>query len=207
MSESRIKAVIFDMGGVLLRTEDHNPRNTLARQFGISREELEHLVFISETSIAAETGAISREEHFQTVCRRLGIAPEDQLAFVKAFWAGDRIDVDLVDFIRSLRPRYKTALLSNAWDGTWEFVKEIYDFSDAFDAMVFSADVGMRKPEAEIFHYVVEKLGVRPDEALFVDDFAPNVEGARRAGLQAIQFITREQAERDVLAALGQPVM
>lgn len=207
MSESRIKAVIFDMGGVLLRTEDHNPRNTLARQFGISREELEHLVFISETSIAAETGAISREEHFQTVCRRLGIAPEDQLAFVKAFWAGDRIDVDLVDFIRSLRPRYKTALLSNAWDGTWEFVKEIYDFSDAFDAMVFSADVGMRKPEAEIFHYIVEKLGVRPDEALFVDDFAPNVEGARRAGLQAIQFITREQAERDVLAALGQPVM
>lgn len=207
MSESRIKAVIFDMGGVLLRTEDYSPRNALASQYGLSREELEHLVFASETSVIAERGEMDQEEHIRAVCDRLGVEAANQSAFVQAFWQGDRMDVALVDFIRSLRPRYKTALLSNAWSGIRADVKKIYDFSDAFDVLIFSAEVGMRKPDLAIYHYIVEQLGVQPEEALFIDDVAANIDGARRAGLHAVQFLNRDQVQRDITAALGQEVM
>ncbi|HZW04315.1 MAG TPA: HAD family phosphatase [Anaerolineaceae bacterium] len=203
MYVSAIKAVIFDMGGVLLRTEDAAPRLALASRYGLSREALEQLVFASETSVAAERGELSEDEHFRRISKQLGIDEEAIPAFYQTFWQGDRMDVKLVDFIRSLRQQYKTALLSNAWDGTRAAVKAIYDFSDAFDVLIFSAEVGMRKPDPAIYRYIVEQLGVRPDEALFVDDVAQNVEGARQAGLRAVQFRDRGQAQRDVLAELG----
>ncbi len=198
-----IKAVIFDMGGVLLRTENDQPREQLAARLGISREALEKTVFQSPSSRRAEVGQISEEQHWRLVLGELGIEPGDQAAFRDAFWSGDRMDYDLVNLLGGLRPRYRTGLLSNAWDGARAAIEARSPFLDVFDVSLFSAEVGLRKPDERFYRLILERLGVEPGEAVFVDDFEPNIQAARQIGLQAIQFRNSDQAREELLALLN----
>lgn len=200
-----IKAVIFDLGGVLVRTEDREPRAALGRRFGLTYEQMDELVFGSETAIQASVGAIPEEQHWDSVCRGLGLGDGEVAGFRTAFWGGDVLDTSLVDYIRSLRPRYRTALLSNAWSGLRKDLEQRWGILDAFDEIFISAECGMAKPDPRIYAWVTEKLGIRPEEAVFVDDFLRNVEAARAAGLHAIHFQESAQARSELEALLSGP--
>ena len=203
-STPKIRAVIFDMGGVLLRTEDGGPREALGRSLGITRAELERAVFECDEARAATAGALPEERMWQAVGERLGVTAEQLPAFQDQFWAGDELDMDLVQMIRGLRKRWRTGLLSNAWPNIRATLGRLYpDFLDAFDEVLFSAEVKMAKPDAEIYHLMVERMGVRPEQAVFVDDFSANVRGAQRAGLQAVHFTSPAQAWLELRALLG----
>jgi epoxide hydrolase-like predicted phosphatase len=197
-----IRAVFFDLGGVIVRTEFQAPRQHLAERLGMEYEGLVRLVFESETSRQASTGLISEEEHWAAVMRRLHL-PESQTQVVRdEFFAGDITDIALLDFMRGLRRKYKVGLISNAWSGLrpWIVRKK---FEDAFDAMIISAEVGVMKPDARIFQIALEKVGVVPSEAVLLDDFLENVTGARAIGMQAIHFTQPEQALKELKQLLG----
>jgi len=198
-----IRAVIFDMGGVLLRTEDATPRENLARQLGISRQALEEAVFLSPSSRLAETGEISEAEHWNIVLDRFGVPMNQRHAFREAFWAGDRLDVHLVRWLDGLRPVYKTGLLSNAWDEARGSVQARFGFLDVFDVSLFSAEVGLRKPDERFYRLILERLAVRPDEAIFVDDFPMNIEAALELGIHAIRFYSRQQVIDEIQQLLS----
>lgn len=198
-----LRAVIFDLGGVLLRTEDPAPREALARRLGLSRRALEDLVFNSPAGRQAQRGEISPEALWEHVRERLGLPPAQLPAVQHAFWEGDRLDAALVDFIRRLRPRFRTALLSNAWRDLRAQLPR-WGLADAFDQVVVSAEEGVMKPDPRIYHVTLERLGVLPAEAVFVDDFPRNVEGARRLGMYAIHFRHREQALAELRRLLGE---
>jgi len=187
-----IRAVFFDLGGVILRTEYQAPREHLAERLNMEYEDLVRLVFESETSRKASVGAISEEAHWEAVARRLN-RPQEIEAIRAEFFAGDVLDRSLVNFIRSLRPRWKTGVISNAWSGMRAYITA-QKFDDAFDGLVMSAEVGVAKPKAEIYLLALEQLGVSPGEAVFVDDFDENVEGARAVGMSAIHFRDPESA-------------
>jgi len=187
-----IRAVFFDLGGVILRTEYQAPREHLAERLNMEYEDLVRLVFESETSRKASVGAISEEAHWEAVARRLN-RPQEIEAIRAEFFAGDVLDRGLVNFIRSLRPRWKTGVISNAWSGMRAYITA-QKFDDAFDSLVMSAEVGVAKPKAEIYLLALEQLGVSPGEAVFVDDFDENVEGARAVGMSAIHFRDPESA-------------
>jgi putative hydrolase of the HAD superfamily len=193
-----IRAVIFDFGGVLVRTEDRAPRSRLAARLGMTYEELSSLVFENPSSQQATLGQVSVREHWEAVRASLGLAPEAIQAVQEEFWAGDVLDTSLVDLLRALRPRYQTALLSNAWDDLRQVLEQRLKILDAFDQVIISAEVGLMKPDERIFRLAVERLGVAPGEAVFVDDFVHNVEGARLAGLQAIHFRSAGQARAEL---------
>lgn len=183
------RAVIFDLGGVLLRTEDPTPRRRLEAQLGLSPGQAEALVFHSPMGRQAQMGRITAQELWQWVGHRLGLTPPQLAAFRAAFWAGDRLDRELVALIRRLRPRYQTALLSNAFDDLRPVLTETLGIADAFDAVVISAEEGTMKPDPAIYRKVLERLGRKPAECIFVDDFPENVAGARRLGLTAIHYV------------------
>ncbi len=189
-----IRAVIFDMGGVLVRTGNHTPRAELARRFGLTYEQIDELVFNSQTAFQAAIGDLDVDRHWESVCSSLGAPLSEMPAIREAFWGGDHIDAVLVDYIRSLRPRYKTALLSNAWNDARRTAQEKWKILDAFDVILFSAEVHLMKPDARIYQMAIKALEVAPQEAVFVDDFPENVEAARLAGLQAIRFDNTQQA-------------
>ncbi len=188
-----IKAIFFDLGGVIVRTEFQAPRQQLADRLGMEYDDLNKIVFDSETGIRATIGEISSEEHWAFVLQRLKRPASELEAIRQEFFAGDIVDRTLLDYIRSLHGKYKTGLISNAWSDLRDFIIR-EKFEDAFDALIISAEVGAAKPEPKIFQIALEQFGVRPSEAVFVDDFYPNVEGCEKAGMRGIHFRERETA-------------
>jgi epoxide hydrolase-like predicted phosphatase len=197
-----VDAVIFDLGGVLVRTEDRKPRTQLAARLDMTYDQLSALVFDSQSAIQAMKGEISADAHWQVIKNKLGLSDQDLKLVQTDFWAGDVLDENLVNFLRQLRPRYKTALLSNAWDDLRQMIEEVWQITDAFDRMVISSEVGLVKPDQAIYQRMIAELGVAPSKAVFVDDFQHNVEGARSAGLMAIHFQSPEKALGDLQVLL-----
>jgi epoxide hydrolase-like predicted phosphatase len=197
-----IRAVFFDLGGVILRTEYQAPRQQLADRLGMDYEDLVKIVFDSDTGYRATLGEISSEEHWASIMKRLKRPVSELPSIREDFFAGDILDRTLVDYIRSLRGKYKTGLISNAWGDLRDYiVREKFD--DAFDKMIISAEVGAAKPEAKIFHIALEQFGVSPNEAVLVDDFLVNIEGCEKAGIKGIHFKDSASALRQLRELLS----
>jgi epoxide hydrolase-like predicted phosphatase len=182
-----IRAVFFDLGGVLLRTEFQAPRQQLAERLGMEYDDLVKIVFDGDSHIKATMGEISSDDHWNSIMKRLKRPASELDSIRNEFFAGDILDRTLLDYLRSLRGKYKTGLISNAWGDLRDYiVKEKFD--DAFDKMIISAEVGAAKPEPKIFQIALEQFGVRPNEAVFVDDFLINIEGCEKVGIKGIHF-------------------
>lgn len=182
-----IRAVFFDLGGVIVRTEYQSPRQRLAERLGMEYDDLVRIVFDSPTAVQATIGEMTSAEHWASVVKRLKRDASEMQTIRDEFFAGDIIDRDLITFIRSLRGRVKTGLISNAWSDLREYiVKEKFD--DAFDRMIISAEVGAAKPGAKIYQIALEQFEVSPGEAVFVDDFFENIEGCEEVGIKGIHF-------------------
>jgi len=196
-----IKAIYFDHGGVLVRTEYQAPRQHLAEKLGMDYDDLERIVFDSPTAQQATIGEITATEHWAGIIKRLKQPDSEMQSIRDEFFSGDVVDRELLDFARSLRPRYKIGLISNAFDDLRPFiVKERFD--DVFDHMIISAEVGAAKPSARIYQIALAKLGVSPNEAVFVDDFYQNIEGCEKAGIKGIHFTSPESALHQLKALL-----
>ena len=188
-----IKAVFFDLGGVIVRTEFQAPRQQLAERLGMEYDDLDRIVFDSESGRLAALGQLTADQHWISVLSRLKRSGSELSSIRQEFFAGDIVDRTLVEYIRSLRGKYKTGLISNAWSDLRDFiVREKFD--DAFDGLIISAEVGAMKPEPKIFQIALEQFGVRPKEAVFVDDFLVNIEGCEKIGMKGIHFKDAELA-------------
>lgn len=192
-----IRAVFFDLGGVLLRTEFQAPRQQLAERLGMEYDDLVKIVFDSDSGIKATMGEISSDEHWDSIMKRLKLPASELVSIRDEFFAGDILDRTLLNYLRSLRGKYKTGLISNAWGDLRDYiVREKFD--DAFDKMIISAEVGAAKPEPRIFQIALEQFGVKPKEAVFVDDFLINIEGCEKVGIKGIHFRDSESTLRQL---------
>jgi glucose-1-phosphatase len=188
IKENKIKAVIFDMGGVLLKTADATAREAIAQRFGVSRRELEAFVFSSESSLQSEEGKLSDVDHWHNVMRHFGQPVGDYIQLYNAYFSGDYIDQRLLDFAASIKPAYTLALLSNAWENARTLLSQRFDFLDTFDISIFSYEVKARKPDAHIYRVMLDRLKAEPEETIFIDDVQENVEGAQALGMHALRF-------------------
>ena len=182
-----IKAVIFDVGGVLLRTEDRAPRTELEQRLGLAPGTIEAEVINGERGHAAQRGEGTLAELWAWAGERYGLDADRTAQMQRDYWGGDRLHAALVDYIRTLRPRYQTAIISNAFDDLTALLEQ-HAIADAFDLIVGSAYEGMMKPNAKIYERTLSRLGRAPAEAIFIDDAMPNIEGARTIGMHVIHY-------------------
>ena len=197
------RALIWDMGGVLVRNMDPSIRGLLAEPFGMTYRGLEDLFFGNEIAYKASIGLASEADSWEFVRRKLNLRAEDMPAFTATFWSCDRFDEELYDFSMALKSRVKVGLLSNAYAETRaSLLQRFPHFYNMFDQVIFSAEVKMAKPDPRIYQLALKELGVRPEDAVFVDDFIENVEAARALGLHGVHFNNSQQARSDVLAFL-----
>jgi epoxide hydrolase-like predicted phosphatase len=195
-----IQAIIFDIGGVLIRTEDHEPRRRLEQRLGLAPGAAEYIVFNSESGLRTQRGEFTEEDNWLRVQRELNLSDGDLADFRREFWGGDKLDGELIDYIRRLHGRYQTAIISNALPGLMTLVTGKYPIADAFDVIVGSGDVKVAKPDPAIYRLALEQLGRQPAEAVFIDDSLPNIQGALAVGLHTIHY-TRGT---DIPAALAE---
>ena len=178
-----IKAIIFDCFGVLIM-----PGRTLLYQsfpqFSTEINDLEH---------QSDYGMLSRYDFNNSVAKLVGITAED---VESKYYDVNVRNKEAIDWIRELKSSgcYKIGLLSNVGSG-WlnDFLIES-ERSELFDAVVLSSDVGMIKPDVEIFELIAARLGVDPFECVMVDDLSSNIDGAARADMQGIVFSSAAQA-------------
>lgn len=201
--QNSIKAIIFDMGGVLIFTHDPKPREELAKQLGIPLNELLDAVFNNELTIRSEMGELSKKELWTSILRNFGKEGMDVERIDEIFWSGDCLDQGLMEYIQILRKNYRIGFLSNAFQSARETVEKQFHFLHNFDLSIFSYEVELRKPDARIYHLVCEGLGTSPEQAVFIDDMLPNVEGARRAGLYGIHYQGLEELKKELSTLLN----
>jgi len=118
-------------------------------------------------------------------------------------FAGQTLDEDMLTLFRKLKASgVPTALLSNSWGGGYP--TEL--FPDMFDAVVISAEVGMRKPELRIFLHAAQLLGLAPEECVFIDDIQANISAAEQVGLTGVLHSAAADTARQVADLLGAPL-
>lgn len=200
-----LKAIAWDLGGVILRTEDMSHRERWEERFGFEAWGLHRMVFGSDISQKASVGQANVEDIWRSLQAELAIDDSEFAAFKDDFFAGDRIDEKLVEFIRQVRSRYRTGLITNAWPDIRQWIEGQWGIANAFDTIVISAEIGIAKPDPRIYHLFLENLDLQPHEALFVDDFIENVEGARAIGMQALHFRDPEEIVQTIKQLLKMP--
>jgi epoxide hydrolase-like predicted phosphatase len=192
-----IRAVIFDLGGVLFRIHDPTTHRQWEARLGLGEGQLAEIIFTNPVAQRATVGDATAEETWEEVRQRLSLRADELKALRAEFWKGGAWDRKLLAWIRSLRADYKTGLVSDAWPDTREEVKA-YVNSTVFDVIVISAEERVRKPDPEIYQRALARLGVAPEEAVFVDDRLLNVEGARRVGMHVVHFTDPLEAREEL---------
>jgi epoxide hydrolase-like predicted phosphatase len=196
-----IKAVIFDIGGVLLlQNTKLNPSNDQKWKdhIGIQKGDVFTYINRSGLSDAATRGKISSQEVWRRVSEHFKIDLEQMRELEADSQTSEILNTELVEFLKSLRPHYKVALLSNAWSGTREALNRKYGLDKLVDIMLYSAEEGTLKPEAKFYLLALHRLGVQPNETIFLDNVMVNVDGASLFGIHSILYKDNAQAIAEI---------
>lgn len=185
-----IKAIVFDIGGVLLRTDNRSSRQQLETKYGLDPGEADRLVFDSKAAQESTIGKASQDSIWANVANHLKLSDNELEAFKEAFWLDDKVDQDLIAILQEFRQTYDTALLSNAWLDARKTFADAYGLIEGqtADHILYSSELGLAKPDPRIYYALAEKLDCAFDEIIFVDDFLENVAAAQMLGIHAIRY-------------------
>lgn len=189
-----IKAIIFDCFGVFIG----NPYKIRVQE--LEKIDPEKASAVRDINRASDRGFLSREETAAHMAEIIGITPEQLMAEQDK---GEVKNEQLIEFVKTLRPDYKLAMLSNIGSRgrlDLRFGEGVLD--TLFDTVVASGDEGYIKPEPEIYQIALHRLGVQPDECVMIDDILEFCQGAEAIGMHAIQFFDTQQCITDLNALI-----
>ena len=198
-----IRNVVFDMGGVLIAWD---PARIVAR-LGLGEEDSQLLrreVFQSVEWVSLDRGSLSEQEALESMGKRL---PErlHAAALRCIFWWRDELwpVPGMAELIEELdRLGYGVYLLSNATSALHGYFHRIPG-SEHFRGHIVSADWKLLKPQHEIYEKLFSEYSLDPAECLFLDDYPPNIEGAKRCGMEGLVFYRDMARLRHELRSMG----
>lgn len=193
--------VMFDLGGVALEVESDRLVHQAAQLAGKTFEEVQRAIYDEELLLPFELGQISAHAYFEGLKKRLRLTWSYE-QFVKAWNGIFNENRDVTQLMPRLRKRHKLLALTNTNVLHLAHIKTMFPALAIFDHWVASCEIGMRKPEPEIYAFAAKQAGVRPEAAIYIDDRPELVEAGRSAGLKAIRYENGEQLIRE-FRALG----
>jgi putative hydrolase of the HAD superfamily len=187
-----IEAVLFDFGGVLT-TPVWDSFSAFCRAEGLDPDAIKNLFRSDPEALALlrrlETGDISERDFERHFGERLGLENHERL--IDSMFEGMKPLDTMVTAVRDLKlGGVRTGLVSNSWS-TDHYDRELLE--QLFDDVVISAEVGLHKPQPEIYRLAAERIGSAAEACVFVDDLRENCEGAEAVGMTAVRH--REPAE------------
>lgn len=177
-----IRGIIFDCFGVLYGSSTEVSRALCSP---------DQMTEFDDLTKQADYGFIDSKEYLAQLSALINVPIEQLQQTVSERHVRN---LDLVQYARGLRPRYKVGLLSNVSHGTMEQLITPNEQSELFDTVILSSDVHLIKPDPNIFTLAAEQLGLPPEECVMIDDREENCEGASRAGMHTVWFASNQQA-------------
>lgn len=186
-----IKAIIFDLGGVIVELDYSRFFRDVIVISPIKKPDSLLLDFWRQSDIYHQ-GKISDKEFYKLSCELLRIDVISQDEFFTSFNSViSGVHENVIDLIKKIRSakKYKLLLLSNINMSHWNYLKsKKWGFLELFDEIVLSHELKMSKPDPKMFQYAIKKAGCKPEEILFIDDGLNNIQVARNLGINAIHF-------------------
>jgi putative hydrolase of the HAD superfamily len=197
-----LRAVILDYGMVLSGPQNPEARAALLRLTGLSSERFDRLYWTDRS--AYDEGLLTGKMYWQNFVRDAGLSlseaeTEELNNWDVRMWMS--VNAEMVAWQLKLNERgLLTGIISNMGDSVLEAMQREFEWLARFDVLVWSYQLGMVKPDPAIYRYALEKLGTRPEEALFIDDKRENVGAATAMGIKGIVFSNVEQLRADLIA-------
>ena len=193
-----IKAIIFDFGRVISAQKPPSLFRTYEKDLGLAPGRLNQIMFASEDWQEVLVGRKTIEEFWHTIGPELGLNSHAEIdSFRKRYRSDEEVNAGVLAIIQQLKGHYKLAVLSNAPSGLTSWLAD-WNVLNFFDVVFCSGDEGIAKPDSKAFELTLERLGLKPDEAVFIDDTREHVNAAQKLGLQGILFTTAEELEKEL---------
>lgn len=196
-----IKAIIFDLGGVVLFFDHMIAAKKMSKKIGVSVKKIIETIADSGDSSyfikSAEKGAPSKE-YWKIAAKEWNIKKINTSLFDSywnsIFWK----NTPIFGVIKKLRKKYKVALLSNLALSHKIYVNKKWNVNKLFHKTTYSCDINSRKPRSKIYKLTLKKLGVKPSEAIFIDNMPRNDYAADKLGIHGLTFTTNKQMIKDL---------
>ncbi len=204
MPRTTPRFIYFDLGNVLLTFSHQTACAQLGELVGLPADRIWATLFASGLQNRYEQGALTSQEIYQQFCAACFDDPQewpDPAAFHLANSDIFQLHTPVVPIVAHLESAgYPLGILSNTCEAHWDFVSRgrFTIIERLFQVAVLSYDLGVSKPDRKIYEVAIQRAGVAPGEVFFVDDRIENVEGARAAGLDAVQFTSPQQLAADL---------
>jgi putative hydrolase of the HAD superfamily len=200
-----MKGLLVDYGGVLT-TNVWESFSAFCRAEGLDPDQVRSLFRDNPDALkllrSLETGDLTEGEFSEQFAPLLGITNHDGL--IDRLFAGMQLDLPMIDSLRHARAAgVRTGLISNSW-GRGRYDRD--SFNELFDGVVISGEVGLHKPQPEIFQLGAERIGVEPSDCVFVDDLRENCAGAEAVGMTSVLHRETEKTLIRLEELLGVPV-
>jgi putative hydrolase of the HAD superfamily len=182
-----LTGLLVDYGGVLT-TNVWDSFRAFCEAEGIDREEVKRAFRDRPEAMALlrrlEAGELTEEEFSPLFGPIIGVRDDRYEGLVDRLFAGMQPEEGMIEALRRARAAgLKTGLISNSW-GRGRYDRD--SFAELFDGVVISGEVGLYKPQPEIFRLGAERVGLTPPDCVFVDDLRENCEGAEAVGMTAV---------------------
>ena len=191
-----MKNIVFDLGRVLI---DWNADKALHKRFpDLTHHSLiRQSIFEHEDWLAMDKGTLSEDEAIANFHARTGFAPQELALLMEDVRESLTPLEDSWAFLHELHQQgYPLYCLSNMPAIMFAHLKARYNRWHVFKGIVISGEIGMMKPDQEIFEHLLQSYHLVPEETVFIDDLEANIIGARRAGMHAVQFTNLEECRQ-----------
>jgi epoxide hydrolase-like predicted phosphatase len=200
----RRRGLLVDWGGVMTTSLFGAFAGFCATE-GLDPEILRHAFRHDPTARALlvefECGRIDEDEFEPQLCTTLGLAAERAEGLVDRVFAGMEPDETMITAVRTARRAgVRTGLVSNSW-GTRRYPRSL--LGELFDGIVISGEVGMRKPAPEMYALGAERIGLAPQDCVFVDDLRVNLDPARGLGMAVVHHTDAAETVLELERLLG----
>jgi putative hydrolase of the HAD superfamily len=198
---AKIRAVFFDIGNVLLRFSAREVLKTIAVEVGANPLKLARYLWDSDIGERIELGKVSGQQLYKIFQKELGY--QQSYARFLRLWC-DHFTLDRASYalLKRTAKRVPTYLLSNTNALHIDFIRANYRFPKLVKGAILSHELGLRKPSPNIYRAALKLSRTKPEETVFIDDLAANVDAAKKLGFNAIRFRGAADLRRR-LAELG----
>ncbi len=195
-----IKTILFDLGNVVIPFDFKRAYARMAEHSGCKAEEIQARIRATGLVAPFEKGEIAPEPFVRELSAAMGL--DVTYGDFCEWWSSIFLPETLVpeSLLEDLASRYRLLALSNTNPIHWTMVKKAYPILRHFHDYVLSYEVGSSKPEAKIYHEAIARAQCSPEACFFTDDLAVNIEAARKHGMDAVQFLSAEQLDRELRA-------